>query len=175
MGDRHTHDNRTRAMRLLPLCLLAATATWVSCSSIDCPVENTVATVYGLYKAGGERDTLYDTLTISTTRRDGTDSVLLNKSVSTTTFELPISYNDPEDTLFFAITDTAGTTICDTVRVRKDNYPHFESVDCSISFFHNLTEISWTGQAIDSIVINKQHVDYDATTEHLHLYLKARP
>ncbi len=170
-----SHRKPGRGGRLQAAFLMAATLTAAACSSVDCPVQNTVYTSYGLHKAGGERDTLRDTLTITTTRRDGTDSVLLNRSVNTTSFELPISYTDPEDTLFFYITDTLLNTSIDTVYVRKDNYPHFESVDCNISFFHYITAVRWTRNAIDSIAVNKQHVDYDASTEHFHLYLKARP
>lgn len=160
---------RMQAAAMAVMALISA-----ACSSVDCPVENTVCTSYGLYKAGGERDTLRDTLTIATTRRDGTDSVLLNRSVNTQAFELPISYTDPEDTLFFTVGDTLHNVYTDTVYVKKDNYPHFESVDCNIAFFHNITAVRWTRNAIDSIAVNKQHVDYDATTEHFHIYFKAR-
>lgn len=163
-----------QAARLAPVLMAGCVMAVAACSSVDCPVQNTVYTAYGLYRAGGVRDTLRDTLTVTTTRRDGTDSVLLNRSVNTTAFELPMSYNDPEDTLFFIVCDTLKRTVADTVYVRKDNYPHFESVDCNISFFHYVTGVRWTHNAIDSIAINKQSVDYDASTEHFHVYFKAR-
>ena len=159
---------------LVPCLMTVGTALFMACSSVDCPVQNTVYASYHLYAAGGERDTLSDTLSVSTTRRDGTDSVLLNRSVGTTAFELPMSYNDREDTLFFVIGDVQLRTTTDTVYVRKDNYPHFESVDCNISFFHNITGVRWTRNGIDSIGINKQTVDYDPSTEHFHIYFKAR-
>ena len=174
MTHRKANRNNAAPLRLTAMGVLAATLTLGACSSIDCPVQNTVYTAYGLYKPGGERDTLRDTLTILTTRRDGTDSVLLNRSVNTTAFELPMSYTAPADTLLFTITDTLQRTLTDTVWIAKDNYPHFESVDCNISFFHFITSVRWTGNAIDSIAVNKQNVDYDASTEHFHLYLKAR-
>lgn len=160
--------------RLAPLYLFISLISVCACSSVDCPVQNTVYTVYHLYKSDGMRDTLSDTLSVSTTRRNGTDSVLLNRSVKTSSFELPISYNDPEDTLFFEIKDTTANSIAvyDTVYVKKDNQPHFESVDCNISFFHNITGVRWTTNAIDSITINKASVNYDASTEHFHIYFK---
>ena len=151
----------------------AAAAAICSCSSVDCPVQNTVYTVYDVYSRAGVADTLRDTLTVSTTRRDGTDSVLLNRISKVTTFDLPISYNDPEDTLFFEFKDNTSYTL-DTVYIKKDNFPHFESVDCNISFFHNITGVRHTRNIIDSIAINKQSVDYDASTEHFHIYFKAR-
>ena len=169
-----THT-RSLPMRLAAAAAVAAASLLAACSSIDCPVQNTVYTAYGLYKPGGERDTLRDTLTVLTARRDGTDSVLLNRSLNTTAFELPMSYTAPADTLVFRIDAASGRTTTDTLWVEKDNYPHFESVDCNISFFHYITRVRWTHNAIDSVVVNKQHVDYDASTEHFHLYLKARP
>lgn len=167
------HNKRIAASGLKVVMALVAALTVGACSSIDCPVQNTVYTAYGVYKNGGERDTLRDTLTIYTTRRDGMDSVLLNRGVNTTKFELPMSYNDPEDTLYFTVIDQQAHAVTDTVYIKKDNYPYFESVDCNIAFFHNITSVRWTHHAIDSIAVNKQHVDYDASTEHLHLYFKA--
>lgn len=45
----------------------------------------------------GKVDTLADTLTIFTNRVDGNDSVLINRSVKTTEFSLPISYAQNQD------------------------------------------------------------------------------
>ena len=47
------------------IILAAVTAAVVSaCSSIDCPVQNSVYTNYALYKADGGVDTLRDTLSV---------------------------------------------------------------------------------------------------------------
>lgn len=160
----------TRMLLYISVMALAATA----CSSIDCPVQNSVYTVYRACKSDGTADTLRDTLTVATTRRDGTDSVLLNRMINTTEFSLPISYTAPADTLLFFMEGKAGHTL-DTVCVSKENTPHFESVDCNISYFHHITAVTHTGHAIDSIEINKPSVNYDASTEHFHIYFKARP
>ena len=160
--------------RLQAAAIGVMAAAMAACSSVDCPVQNTVYTVYGLYKPDGERDTLSDTLTIATTRRDGTDSVLLNRSVNTTQFDLPISYTDAEDTLFFTISDTLMNTTIDTVYVTKENYPHFESVDCNISFFHYITAVRHTSHAIDSIVLIYPDVNYDTSRKHFNIYFRHR-
>lgn len=162
-----------RLFALLPLCSLSLFLFLTACSSIDCPVQNAVYTIYKVYKSDGRPDTLRDMLTISTPRRDGTDSVLLNRSQNTVEFSLPISYNASEDTLFFEFSRDE-TTIMDTVFINKDDFPHFESVDCNISFFHEIRNVRWTRNAIDSIVINKQTVNYDLATEHFHIYFKTR-
>ena len=146
-----------------------------ACTSVNCPVQNSVYTVYGLLKANGTTDTLkVDTLSVITRRANQTLDTLLDKLTGKSTFDLPISYTQPEDTLFFALRDTLGNTYRDTVFLKKDNYPHFESVDCQASYFHRLTDVRSTHHIIDSIVINNPTVNYEATSEHFFLYLKAR-
>ena len=45
----------------------------VSCSSIDCPVNNVVATRYRFYNTDGDSLILMDTLSVTSVRKDGTD------------------------------------------------------------------------------------------------------
>ena len=147
-----------------------------ACTSIDCPVENTVYTVYHLKKADGTADTLrYDTLWVWSTRADGTDTLLINRlcGPSATKFNLPISYTQPEDVICTALRDTMDNIWLDTIRVQKQNCPHFESVDCQAAFFHVITAVSSTHHIIDTVVINNPQVTYDASTEHFHIYIKA--
>lgn len=147
-----------------------------SCSSIDCPLNSLVYTQYQLRNAAGEVDTLStDTLTISTTRADGNDSVLLNKSVRTTAFTLPISYEGQQDVFFFELKDTlTKVNTIDTVSVMKENTPHFESVDCAPAFFHTITSVAHTNHRIDSIAINNPEVNYDTSKTHLYIYFKKK-
>ena len=155
------------------LVLMAMVLGLCACSSIDCPVQNTVRTLYVLKKPNAEPDTLKDTLYIATFRADGADTILLNAAINMSTLSLPIGYDNPEDTLLFLIFNDPFWAV-DTVWLKKDNYPHFESVDCSASFFHNITAVRSTHHAIDTIVINNPSVTYDPETEHFHLYLKSR-
>ena len=154
----------------LSILLLLLTA----CSSIDCPVQNTVYTVYTLHKSDLSTDTLNgDTLTVYSRRHNGSDTLLLNQITAVTQFTLPMGYSNPEDTLYFYLKVADGETT-DTVWIKKENQPHFESVDCSAAFFHHITAVRHTRNGIDSIAINKSTVNYDGNTEHFHLYLKAR-
>ena len=153
--------------------LMAMVLVLCACSSIDCPVQNTVRTLYVLKKPNAEPDTLKDTLYIATFRADGADTILLNAAINMSTLSLPIGYDNPEDTLLFLFFNDPFWAV-DTVWLKKDNYPHFESVDCSASFFHNITAVRSTHHAIDTIVINNPSVTYDPETEHFHLYLKSR-
>ena len=153
-------------------CLLIA-----ACTSIDCPVQNTVYTVYNLKKADGTADTLTtDTMWIRATRADGKEAVVLNALCGTSAFhfDLDISYTQPEDVLYMEVVNNVGGMWRDTIRIKKENEAHFESVDCQASYFHTITEISYSQHLIDSIVINNPNVTYDSTNPHFYLYLKAR-
>ena len=149
--------------------LLAAALTIASCSSIDCPLNNTVATTY---KLKGDVTKLSDTLTIVTPRIDGNDTVVLNRAVAVDSFIVPVSHSNREDVLYFKLTNTDRQTFTDTVRISKTNIPHFESVDCPPNFFHKIERIACTHHAIDSIVINNANVEYDASKAHFHIYFK---
>lgn len=147
----------------------------VSCSSIDCPMNSLVYTQYQLLDAVGRVDTLRDTLTISTTRIDGRDSVLINKDVNITSFSIPISYSQDQDVFYLELRDSLGNLpLMDTVTVTKEDIPHFESADCPPSFFHEITGVSSTNNAIDSVVVNNPDVNYDTSKKHFNIYFKHR-
>ena len=146
----------------------------VSCTNIDCPVQNTVFTNYSMLKPDGTPDTLdTDTLWVWTRRADGNDSVLINRLCgSKTSFQLQISHTLSEDTLCTLLMDTIGNVWADTIYVKKENFPHFESVDCQPAYFHTITDVRCTHHGIDSLIINQRQVNYDATQTHFYLYLK---
>lgn len=145
----------------------------LACSSIDCPVDNTVATKYAILGADGQATTFADTLYVWTRRADGRDT-LLNRGVGISDFSLPVSYACPEDTLIFYITDSYHQQTLDTVFLKKEDIPHFESVDCAAHFFHRLTAVRSTHDGIDSIIIANPHVNYDQSKTHLHIFFKER-
>ena len=146
------------------LYLLIGMTTLAACSTIDCPLNNTVNCKYMLR---GAVTTLPDTLTISSMRSDGTDSVIINKQVNTDSFSLPMSYNRSEDILVMQT-----NTLFDTIKVEKTNTPHFESVDCGVNYFHTITNVTYTRHAIDSVVIHHNFVNYDASQQHFYIYFK---
>ena len=169
LGKSHANRMRTVTMAVVVTIVMVSIG---ACSSIDCPVQNTVSTQYAFPTAAGERDTLADTLTVSTIRQNGTDSILLNRSVMTTDFSLPVSYTANADTLQFLLADTTGHTTADTVVVMKTNTPHFESVDCNISFFHEITGVTFTRHFIDTIIVRNKTVNYDTSTLHFNIVRK---
>lgn len=143
----------------------------VGCTSLDCPLNNTTYTKYRLM---GNITTLNDTMTISTTKTEGTDSVLINKDVKVDSFILPMSYHQPEDVFYFEIKNQENQVFKDTVTVKKEDFSHFESVDCNPAFFHTITEVKTTHNLIDSIVINNKDVNYDASKAHFYIYFGNR-
>ena len=108
--------------------------------------------------------------------------------------DIPISYQSDEDVLYFVRSfpylyettvineegievDTIlklAAYVTDTVTVVKTNRKHFESIDCAPSFFHTIRNVTYTRNAIDSIVINNPEVNYDPSKEHFRVYFKSR-
>jgi hypothetical protein len=142
----------------------------VSCSSVDCPVKNVVATYYNIYDSDGNLLVLLDTLTIISKTKEGKDTILLNRGVEISAFSLQISKSHPEDELYFHFYNENGYDKMDTVWIQKEDYPHFESLECKAEFFHKLTGVCYTKHAIDSLVIKNSNVDYDDTKIHFYLY-----
>ena len=141
----------------------------ISCSSVDCPVRNTVRCYYNVYDKDGALLQMPDTLTVYTKRADGSDTILLNRGIGLQTFDLPVSYTRQVDTLFFHFYKD-DYNVTDTVWIKKENYPHFESMECKVAYFHELTEFSYTTHAIDSLILKNQKVDYDDQTTHFYIY-----
>lgn len=160
--------------RLLLPAAMTAMLFAAACSSIDCPLNNMVYTNYIIYNSHGERDTLRDTLTVTTTSaEEGYDVVVLNKDVDIDSFSLPISYALDCDVFYMELTDSLGNTLNDTISVSKENTQHFESLDCTPSYFHTITGVEYTRNAIDSLIITDTEVNYDFSKKHFRIYFNA--
>lgn len=145
-----------------------------ACTSIDCPVESNVATLYQVCHSDGTELKLNDTITVTTKTASDSDTIVYNKGIGISSFSLPISYKHPEDVLVFSFdNDNNSLHVSDTVWIKKDDYPHFESVDCSAAFFHIITDVRYTCNYIDSIVIKNPSVTYDSKTVHFYFYPKS--
>ena len=165
-----------RRLFLFPLFLVGVL--FLACSEISCPVQTSVVLNYALRQPindfGDSRtDTLKegDTLWIWTQRADGKDTLIYNRGVSVTTVALPVSGTHPEDMHVFYFADSVSYVI-DTIWVKKEDRPHFESVDCQAAFFHTITDVRYTHHRIDSVTIHEAGIDFDYTVSHLYLFLK---
>ncbi len=189
-------ENRKRRTRRLIAPVLSSIVLLcaASCTSIDCVLSNTVHAIYGFYQADGSQYTLTDTLYIITTKHGPEQrDTIINRDINATGINIPVSYESPEDVLYFVrtfpytitteVTDANGNTqevtntitamIADTVKLKKEDRKHFESIDCNPAFFHTITGVEYTRNGIDSIVINNSQVNYDVTKEHFHIYFKS--
>lgn len=154
-------------MRRLTIVLsaIAGIMLMAACTSLDCSIDNVVAMNVAV------PDTVKsDTLSVYTIV-NGADTALYTNGVAVTAVSLPMSYGSDADSYIFAFTPKDGATVADTVTVAKTNTPHFESVDCSPQFWHEIQSVTTTHNVIDSIIINSTHVNNDQTIQHLILRL----
>lgn len=172
MGQGRQIRKRLRVNCSSPFIAIAIPIVFIllsACSSINCPLNNRI---YTKYKLAGSLTTLQDTFSVTTTRSNGSDSLLINLDENIDSFSLPISYRGAEDVFYFKIGSPSKSFTIDTVRVQKLDQPHFESVDCNPSFFHTITGVIHTHYRIDSIVINNAQVTYDVSKSHFLIYFK---
>ena len=149
-----------------------AVVLFASCSSLDCPMNSHVYATYGFYIGEETPVSLSGYLTVNVNKMDGNDTTLLNKMSNAHSIQLPMSYTNPLDKLNFVLELADGTVVTDVVSVEKTNDPHFESVECGANYFHTLTGVSSTNNFIDSVVIKNNKVNFDATQEHVYIYVK---
>ena len=140
-----------------------------ACSSIDCPLNNTV---FSKYVVSGQSGILSDTLTVYTINKKGKDITMIDPKANLSEFLLEMSYDQPTDTIILKLTDSLAVTRYDTLKVSKNDICHFESVECPPVFFHTLTSVEHTHNVIDSIIISKSTVNYDTTAGNFKIYFK---
>lgn len=126
---------------------------------------------YGFYVPGDTAVSIKDTLTVTITRNDGNDTTLVNKLTGAHNVTLPMSFLHDVDTLTFTLSNQMGVQ-SDVLLVKKTNDKHFDSVECGANYFHKILSIESSHNFIDSVVINKDNVNYDFSEEHVHIYLK---
>ena len=156
--------------RIAPVLLFLQMVVLGACTSIDCPLNNTVVCKYVL---DGPVVSLTDTLNVLTHRVGRPDTLLLNRLVQASDFTIPMSHTQDVDELYFTLTNSSRVNVTDTVRIGKENHPHFESLECPPSFIHTLSSVEHTTHAIDSIIITKSIVNYDTTGGNLRIYFKS--
>lgn len=150
--------------------MILAAVVVVSCTSIDCPINNLVRTHFQFTNSAGDSLTLADSLSIMSARKDGRDTLIF-KGSNMAKFHVPISYSHPEDILVFTFFGE-NLNVVDTMWIKKEDIPHFESVDCNATYFHHLTDIRHTHNCLDSVAIINPSVTNDEGVIHVYLYPK---
>lgn len=146
-------------MRYRLAFILSVLLLFVACESYDCTLNNYVG-MYGAFDREGAAVKITDTLTITAC---GTNTVLLNRSVNTSSLNLPLSYWQPEDTLVLTVKG-ADYFLRDTIWVTKTNLVHYESPDCPTTVFHTIQDVRNTNEFIKSITVIRSSVNYETTT-----------
>lgn len=145
-------------------CILALTG----CDDIDCSLNNTVECKLAFYSSKGDAVALTDTLTITAT---GTDSVLFNRGIRTSSVALPLSHNKDKDTLTLNIY-SEDYSILEQLIITKRSYTHIESVDCPLKTFHVLEKVESTHHIIDTAMIVAPQVIFN-NGENIQIYLRS--
>ena len=160
-----------------PLLLLSFTLAAGGCSNIECPLDNVVMMQCNLYSSENQSAyTLKEVLTVKPANRD---TVLLNQATEINSFLLPLKEGADQDTLLLHLSNAAGQSAVDTLFVNHTRQPHFESVDCPTSVFHNITTVRSTSHplsqlplTVDSVSLVRSIVNYD-DIENVRIFLRS--
>ena len=115
-------------------------------------------------------DTLRDSLTVRAIRMEN-DTLLLNRGIDLTAFDIPVSYTRKEDILDFIFKNDDDEITHDTLWIEKENYPHLESVECGPKFFHTITNLHHTPKPYRQNRAEQKTVEYESSEEIFHIYL----
>lgn len=147
------------------LLLISIVALLVAaCTSINCPLNNTVASVWRF------SETLGGSLTVSSDLQDGSDTVIINSQSAVDSLSMPMSYAAATDTFTLTYATTAGDTLVDRIMIKKTDTQHFESIECSPAVFHHIDEVTTDGVFIDSVAIRNPNVTYNTVSANIIIY-----
>lgn len=134
------------------LTLFVLLMVW-SCSESDCSLngQSSIRFVF-VNSRNGAVVSLFDSLTVTAL---STDSVLLNRERGINHITLPLNYTGETTTFVLHYT----RFLRDTLRITHENYPHFISLDCGISMYYQLKDISYTTMLIDSVRLINPEID----------------
>ncbi len=140
-----------------------------SCDSVDCSLNNTVFCYVAFYDGEGDPVAINDTLSVYA---NGTEKVLYNRGVKKSVIAIPMSYYNEEDTLLFRVWSKSESDALEAeVVIGKTNTEHFESPDCPVNMFHDITSsYVFSGRFIDSVVVVKPSVNFQRD-ENIRVYL----
>lgn len=159
------------------ILLLSLGLTSVSCSNIDCPLDNVVMMQCNLYSS--ETNSPYTLKQVLTVKPAGRDTILLNQATNMDKILLPLKEGADQDTLLLHLSNESGQHAVDTLFVDHTRQAHFESVDCPASIFHSITTVRATSHAlsempltVDSVSLIRSLVNYD-DIENIRIYLRS--
>lgn len=152
-------------IRFFLLLLIASTAVSIqtSCSEeSDCSIAGRPMINCTLYRMV-DNQVVNDTLDSLTVTALGTDSILLNNQKKVHTLMLPLRYSSDSTILVFHYAYVADPTFNDTVYIKQDNTPYFESMDCGYSMRQSILGLRHSEEELDSIYISNKQANTDGT------------
>lgn len=160
-------------IRLFLLLLLASAAMSIptscaeesDCSIAGRPMIN--CTLYRMVEDQVANDTL-DSLTVTAL---GTDSILINNQKKVHTLMLPLRYSADSTVLIFHYAYRSNPSLSDTIYIKQDNTPYFESMDCGYSMRQSIRGIGHSEEELDSIYVSNKQANTDGT-ENLKLFYR---
>ena len=168
---------RTIRHSLLAITIVSTMIGVVSCTNIDCPLDNQVEMVLNFYHFETKKEVaLTDTLSVYGIKND-TTQLLFNRAIGQRTIRVPLNVASDRDTLLLRFTSRTETT-ADTLFVHHIRKSHFESLDCPASVVHTLTNLEWRAHqdrtklpSVQEVVITNHNVAYE-NVEHLKVFLR---
>ena len=125
-----------------------------------------------LYKIDPETNVVEkDTLASLTVTAIDTDSVIINNQTNVMDISLPLRYTSNYTVLVFNYNDEENSTLNDTVYLKQNNTPFFESMKCGYTMTQVLTGVEYTKHMIDSIYILNPNANVNGT-ENLKIFYR---
>lgn len=165
-------------IRLFLILLLASAAMSIptSCSEdSDCSIAGRPMLNCTLYKmpAPGVKEIEKDTLDSLTVTAFGTDSIIINNQKDVHKLTLPLRYASDSTIFIFHYAYIEDPTFCDTIYIKQNNTPYFESMDCGYSIQQDILGLGHSEIELDSIHILNKQANTDGT-ENLELFYRNR-
>ena len=165
-------------IRLFLILFVAGIAigTHTSCSEdSDCSIAGRAMINCTLYRMPAPSETILqnDTLDSLTVTALGTDSIIINNQKKVHTLSLPLRFTSDSTVFIFYYAYREDPTLCDTVYIKQDNTPYFESMDCGYSMKQSILGLGHSEVELDSIYISNKQANTDGT-ENLKLFYRNR-
>ena len=143
-------------IRLFLILFVAGIAigTHTSCSEdSDCSIAGRAMINCTLYRMPAPSETILqnDTLDSLTVTALGTDSIIINNQKKVHTLSLPLRFTSDSTVFIFYYAYREDPTLCDTVYIKQDNTPYFESMDCGYSMKQSILGLGHSEVELDSI------------------------
>lgn len=161
--------------KLIYLLLLVLSGSFIASFLVACDEdEDCSATTRqmmwcGVYRMseGETPRAVKDTIPLLTVKAFGTDSTLVNKQEKVSQLDLPLRYTKDSTVFVFSYADN----VKDTLVIKHTNSPYFISMDCGYQMKHNIEEVYFTGNQLDSVFLSRKDANNNGT-ENIKLFYK---